>query len=79
MRDNGVTDYHGQKCRIWDVFFKTVLERFTHGLDVRCGGKSQEWTGLSHWMFEAATYQDEKIVGEDLGRNTIYEQVLMVL
>lgn len=42
MRDNGVTDYHGQKCRIWDVFFKTVLERFTHGLDVRCGGKSQE-------------------------------------
>lgn len=80
MRDNGVTDHHGEKYRIWDIFFKGVLERFAHGWTWDVGeGVKHGFFGLSPWMVEAATYQDGKIVGEDLERNTVCEQTLMVL
>lgn len=34
MKDNGVADHHREKCKIWDMVF--LLERFAHGLDVKC-------------------------------------------
>lgn len=48
MKDNGVTDYQREKCRIWDIFLKRVLERLAHGLDVRCERVKHELCGLSH-------------------------------
>lgn len=39
VRDSDVTDCHKEK--VWGCILKRVLERFAHGLDVRCERKSQ--------------------------------------
>lgn len=41
IRGDDVTDYHEEKCRFRDMFLNTVLERFSHGLDVKCERRSQ--------------------------------------
>ena len=41
MKENGVTDDHEEKGRMWDMFLKRIPETFARGLDVRCERKSQ--------------------------------------